>query len=59
MRTGSFTLIISSFLVTKFGMNSPYIFEFFVLSLFGLSVGLDMQNCVLVTQQSSAKKCKI
>ncbi|OUM63035.1 hypothetical protein PIROE2DRAFT_10503 [Piromyces sp. E2] len=56
MKTGSFTLIISSYFVTYFGINSPYIFEFFVLSLFGLSVGLNMQNCVLVTQQSSDKK---
>ncbi|ORX50751.1 hypothetical protein BCR36DRAFT_412245 [Piromyces finnis] len=56
MRIGSFTLIISSYLITYFGINSKYIFEFFVLSLMGISVGLNMQNCVLVTQQSSDKK---
>jgi len=58
MRTGGFTLIISSYMISFFGVNSPYIFEFFVIALSGLSVGLNMQNCVLVTQQSSAKKCK-
>jgi len=56
MRTGGFTLIISSYLISLFGVNSPYIFEFFVIALSGLSVGLNMQNCVLVTQQSSDKK---
>lgn len=56
MRTGGFTLIISSYMISFFGVNSPYIFEFFVIALSGLSVGLNMQNCVLVTQQSSAKK---
>jgi len=56
MRTGAFTLIISSYLISMFGVDSPYSFEFFAIALSGLSVGLNMQNCVLVTQQSSEKK---
>jgi len=56
MKVGSFLLIIASYLISLFGMNTSYIFECFVLCLFGLSVGLNMQNTVLITQQSSEKR---
>ncbi|ORX86272.1 MFS general substrate transporter [Anaeromyces robustus] len=56
MRTGAFSLIIAAYLVSLFGMNSSYYFEGFVLALLGISVGMNMQNSVLVTQQSAEKK---
>jgi len=56
MSFGSLGLIVSSYLITLIGVGTKYIFELFPLCLFGLSVGLIMQNTVLVTQQSAEKK---
>eukprot|EP00833_Pecoramyces_ruminatium_P000893 jgi/Orpsp1_1/1174925/evm.model.c7180000051979.1 len=56
MRIGAFLLIVGAYLVTLFGTDFKYIYEFFILSFFGLAVGLIMQNTVLVTQQSAPKK---
>lgn len=58
IRGGSLLLIISCYLVSLFGVDLTYIFEFFSLSLLGLSCGLIMQNLILVTQQSANKKCE-
>jgi len=57
MTVGGIILIISSYLITLFGMNTSYLFEVFPLSLFGLGVGCIMQNTVLITQQCAEKKC--
>jgi len=59
MRIGGFFLIIGSYLVTLFGTNFKYIYEFFILIVYGMSVGLLLQNTVIITQQSAPKKCKI
>jgi len=56
MRVGAVLLIIGAYLVTLFGIGFEYIYEFFILSFFGLAVGLIMQNTVLVTQQSAEKR---
>ncbi|KAG4087943.1 major facilitator superfamily-domain-containing protein [Neocallimastix lanati (nom. inval.)] len=56
MRTGGVLLIVAAYLISLFGLNSSYVFEFFTFCLLGISVGLNMQNSVLVTQQSSEKK---
>jgi len=56
LRVGGLLLVITSYLLTYFGIGAKYIFEFFVLSFFGLAVGLIMQNTVLVTQQSAPQK---
>lgn len=56
MTVGGIILIISSYLITLFGMNTSYLFEVFPLSLFGLGVGCIMQNTVLITQQCAEKK---
>jgi len=54
---GGASLILASYLITLFGMNTKYILELFPLSLFGLGVGCVMQNTVLITQQCADKKC--
>jgi len=56
MRIGAFILIISVYLLTLFDIGFPYIYEFFILNAYGISLGLVMQNTVLVTQQSAPKK---
>jgi len=56
MRIGGFFLIIGSYLVTLFGTNFKYIYEFFILIVYGMSVGLLLQNTVIITQQSAPKK---
>jgi len=56
MTLGGIILIISSYLITLFGMNTSYYFEIFPLSFFGLGVGCIMQNTVLITQQCAEKK---
>jgi len=55
LKCGSILFIVSSYLVSLFGFNSSYLFEFFVLFLFGFGYGLIMQNLDHVTQQSSDK----
>ncbi|ORX86271.1 MFS general substrate transporter [Anaeromyces robustus] len=56
MSVGALGLIVTSYLITLIGVDSSYLFEVFPLSLFGLAVGLIMQNTILVTQQSAEKK---
>jgi len=56
MSFGALSLIVSSYLITLIGVGTSYLFEVFPLSLFGLAIGLIMQNTVLVTQQSAEKK---
>jgi len=57
MEVGSLFILVSSYLITLFGTNTKYIYEVFPLGLFGLGVGLVMQNTILITQQSAEKKC--
>jgi len=56
MEVGSLFILVSSYLITLFGTNTKYIYEVFPLGLFGLGVGLVMQNTILITQQSAEKK---
>ncbi|ORX50752.1 MFS general substrate transporter [Piromyces finnis] len=56
MEVGSLMLVLTSFLISLFKMDTKYIFELIATGLFGLGVGLVMQNTTLITQQSAEKK---
>eukprot|EP00833_Pecoramyces_ruminatium_P005928 jgi/Orpsp1_1/1179960/evm.model.c7180000071581.1 len=56
MRIGALLLIINAYLLTLFDIGFKYVYEFFILTFYGIALGLVMQNTVLVTQQSVSKK---
>jgi len=53
---GSISLIITSYLLSLFDMDSKPIIEMIIIGYVGIGVGLILQNTVLITQQSVPKK---
>lgn len=53
VKCGSFFGCIGAFLITFIGIDTSYTTEFFIYMLYGSSVGVIYQNCVLIAQQVS------
>lgn len=53
IKYGSFFSSIGAYLITLIDVNTSYKVEFFIYLLYGLSVGVIYQNCILAAQQVS------
>ncbi|ORX81490.1 MFS general substrate transporter [Anaeromyces robustus] len=53
---GSISMIITSYLISLFDMDSKPIVEMFIIGYIGIGVGSILQNTTLITQQSVEKK---
>lgn len=53
IQVGSLLTIISGFLITLIDVDTKIILEIIYLALFGLGVGCNMQNTIIIAQESS------
>ena len=56
IRYGTFFAAIGAYLITLINVNTSYIQELLIFMLYGLSVGIIYQNCILAAQQVSPIK---
>ncbi|OUM66581.1 hypothetical protein PIROE2DRAFT_6210 [Piromyces sp. E2] len=53
IKYGSFFSCIGVYLITLINIDTSYTIEFFIFMLYGLSIGVIYQNCILMAQQVS------